>query len=73
MDDATKVSLMKLIGTGLVAQVGGLVALGKEAAVFSALGGASAEFLVPSEVAIKIFRKFSAFKTKFVTFFNAVI
>ena len=47
-----------------MAEVGGVVSGGKEAAVFYAVGGASATMSVPSEAAIKVFKKHSPFKTK---------
>jgi len=50
LDDATRLTLLGLLNTGVIAQLGGVVGQGKEARIFAATAGDG------SELAVKVFR-----------------
>lgn len=65
LDPRTRLILFKFVNADLIDSIGGIVSTGKEATIFYAMGGKSQEILVPSELAIKVFKTtLNEFKTR---------
>ena len=65
MDEKTRLVLFKLVNNGLLEEINGTISTGKEACVYHAFGGKTAEEAVPKEVALKVYKTtLNEFKTR---------
>ena len=65
LDEKTRLVLFKLVNNGLLEEINGTISTGKEACVYHAFGGETAEEAVPKEVALKVYKTtLNEFKTR---------